>query len=212
MAQKIYKSAMGRVVDLGALMLENENTRAVGNMNVNARGDTLDNANRVVESKPKQVQKHYQRQSTNTSATPPTASTKAAKKQQSEKIKAKIKAAKSKEKVVSDSVLDAYNDERLVSKHDKMPEQPQSAPASVAVEEVPEVEALEEIPEIESLEELAELEAAVPELTQEPTLTPAKPIPRGGLAAAIAKAQTVKQELLKTPRQTAQSKPGVNKI
>ena len=195
MAQKIYKSAMGRVVDIGALILENENVRAVGNMNVNARGDTLDSADRVVESKTKQVQKHYQKQSTNTSAMEPTTSTKVAKKQQAEKTKARVKAAKPKEKVVSDSVLDVYNDERLVSKHDKV----QPAPEPVEVEE---------IPEIESLEELAELEAVVPELTQEP----AKPVPRGGLAAAIAKAQTVKQELLKTPRQMAQNKPGVNKI
>jgi hypothetical protein len=195
MAQKIYKSAMGRVVDIGALMLENENVRAVGNMNVNARGDTLDSADRVVESKTKQVQKQYQKQSTNTSAMMPTTSTKVAKKQQAEKVKARVKASKTKEKVVNDSVLDAYNDERLVSKHDKI----QPEPVEV-----------EEIPEIESLEELAELEAAVPELSQEPA--PSKPIPRGGLAAAIAKAQTVKQELLKTPRQMAQSKPGVNKI
>jgi len=191
MAQKIYKSAMGRVVDIGALMLENENVRAVGNMNVNARGDTLDSANRVIESKTKQVQKHYQKQSTNTSAMEPTTSTAVAKKQQAEKAKIK----KRKEKVVSDSVLDAYNDERLVSVHDKI----QPAPEPVDVEE---------IPEIESLEELAELEAAIPELAQEP----AKPIPRGGLAAAIAKAQTVKQELIKTPRQMAQNKPGVSKI
>ena len=189
MAQKIYKSAMGRVVDIGALMLENENVRAVGNMNVNARGDTLDSANRVIESKTKQVQKHYQKQSTNTSAMEPTTSTAVAKKQQAEKAKIK----KRKEKVVSDSVLDAYNDERLVSVHDK------TQPDPVEVEE---------IPEIESLEELAELEAVVPELAQEP----AKTIPRGGLAAAIAKAQTVKQELLTTPRQMAQNKPGVNKI
>ena len=208
MAQKIYKSAMGRVVDLGALMLENENTRAVGNMNVNARGDTLDNADRVIESKPKQVQKHYQRQSTNTSATTPTSSTREAKKQQAEKVKAKIKSAKTKEKIVSDSVLDVYNNERLVSAHDKM--QAQSTPVPVAADTVPEIESLEEIPEIESLEELAELEAVVPELAQVPT--PAKPIPRGGLAAAIAKAQTVRQELLKTPRQVAQSTPGVSKI
>jgi len=193
MAQKIYKSAMGRVVDIGALMLENENVRAVGNMNVNARGDTLDNANRVIESKPKQVQKHYQKQSTNTSAMMPTTSTAVAKKQQAEKAKTRAKSAKPKEKVVSDSVLDAYNDERLVSVHDKI----QPEPVEV-----------EEIPEIESLEELAELEAVVPELTQEPT----KPVPRGGLAAAIAKAQTVKQELIKTPRQMAQNKPGVSKI
>jgi hypothetical protein len=198
MAQKIYKSAMGRVVDIGALMLENENVRAVGNMNVNARGDTLDSADRVVESKTKQVQKHYQKQSTNTSAMMPTTSTTLAKKQQAEKAKARAKSAKSKEKVVNDSVLDVYNDERLVSKHDKI----QSAPVSV------EDPAVEEIPEIESLEELAELEAVVPELAQEPS----KPVPRGGLAAAIAKAQTVKQELLKTPRQMAQNKPGVNKI
>ena len=191
MAQKIYKSAMGRVVDIGALMLENENVRAVGNMNVNARGDTLDSTNRVIESKTKQVQKHYQKQSTNTSAMEPTTSTIVAKKHQAEKAKIK----KRKEKVVSDSVLDAYNDERLVSVHDKI----QPAPEPVDVEE---------IPEIESLEELAELEAAIPELAQEPT----KPIPRGGLAAAIAKAQTVKQELIKTPRQMAQNKPGVSKI
>jgi hypothetical protein len=189
MAQKIYKSAMGRVVDIGALMLENENVRAVGNMNVNARGDTLDSADRVIESKPKQVQKHYQKQSTNTSAMPPTTSTAVAKKQQAEKAKIK----KRKEKVVNDSVLDAYNDERLVSVHDKI----QPDPVEV-----------EEIPEIESLEELAELEAVVPELVQEP----AKPVPRGGLAAAIAKAQTVKQELIRTPRQMAQNKPGVSKI
>ena len=193
MAQKIYKSAMGRVVDIGALMLENENVRAVGNMNVNARGDTLDSADRVVESRTKQVQKHYQKQSTNTSAILPTTSTAVAKKQQAEKAKARAKAAKNKEKVVNDSVLDAYNDERLVSVHDKI----QPAPVEV-----------EEIPEIESLEELAELEAVVPELVQEP----AKPVPRGGLAAAIAKAQTVKQELIRTPRQMAQNKPGVNKI
>ena len=193
MAQKIYKSAMGRVVDIGALMLENENVRAVGNMNVNARGDTLDSANRVIESKPRQVQKHYQKQSTNTSAMMPTTSTAVAKKQQAEKAKTRAKSAKPKEKVVNDSVLDAYNDERLVSVHDKIQPEP--------------VE-IEEIPEIESLEELAELEAVVPELTQEPT----KPVPRGGLAAAIAKAQTVKQELLKTPRQMAQNKPGVSKI
>jgi len=191
MSQKIYKSAMGRVVDIGALMLENENVRAVGNMNVNARGDTLDSTNRVIESKTKQVQKHYQKQSTNTSAMEPTTSTIVAKKHQAEKAKIK----KRKEKVVSDSVLDAYNDERLVSVHDKI----QPAPEPVEIEE---------IPEIESLEELAELEAAIPELAQEP----AKPIPRGGLAAAIAKAQTVKQELIKTPRQMAQNKPGVNKI
>jgi hypothetical protein len=34
----------------------------------------------------------------------------------------------------------------------------------------------------------------------------------GGLAAAIAKARSIKQEPLKTPRQQAQETPGVRKI
>ena len=37
-------------------------------------------------------------------------------------------------------------------------------------------------------------------------------VPRGGLAAALAKSQAVKQELLKTPRQLAQERAGVKKI
>ena len=199
MSVKIYKSAMGRVVDLGALMLENENVRAVGNMNVNARGDTVDGANRVIETRNKQVQKHYKQQVTNTASVVPAVSTRAAKKQQAQQKASKAKVAKStvpsaaKEKIVDDSVLDAYNEERLVSKFDKMPD-------TVPVDA--------DIPEIESMEELAELEAAIPELPQDTI----KSVPRGGLAAAIAKAQTVKQELLKTPRQAAQARAGVNKI
>jgi len=60
---------MGKPVDLGALFLQNENTRAVGNMNVNARGDILDSANRVVETKTRQAQRKYRRQ-TNVTAGP----------------------------------------------------------------------------------------------------------------------------------------------
>jgi hypothetical protein len=62
MSRKIYRSAMGKPVDLGALFLQNEHTRAVGNMNVNARGDILDSANRVVETKTRQAQRKYRRQ------------------------------------------------------------------------------------------------------------------------------------------------------
>jgi len=62
MSNKIYRSAMGKPVDLGALLLQNEKVRAVGNMNVNARGDIIDSANRVIETKNRQVQRHYQKQ------------------------------------------------------------------------------------------------------------------------------------------------------
>ena len=38
------------------------------------------------------------------------------------------------------------------------------------------------------------------------------PLPAGGLADAIARARTIKQEQAKTPRQLAQEKSGVRKI
>jgi hypothetical protein len=60
---------MGKPVDMGALFLQNENIRAVGNMNSNARGDILDSANRVVETKTRQAQRKYRRQ-TNVTAGP----------------------------------------------------------------------------------------------------------------------------------------------
>ena len=69
---------MGKPVDLGALFLQNEHVRAVGNMNVNARGDVLDSANRVVEPKNRQVQRKYRRQ-TNVSGGAATTGTMAAK-------------------------------------------------------------------------------------------------------------------------------------
>jgi hypothetical protein len=62
MSKKVYKTAMGKTIDMGALMLQNENVRAVGNMGVNARGDILDSADRVIENKNSQLQKQYKRQ------------------------------------------------------------------------------------------------------------------------------------------------------
>ena len=47
---------------MGSLVLQNENVRAVGNMNVNARGDLLDDNNRVISTKPEQVNQQYQKQ------------------------------------------------------------------------------------------------------------------------------------------------------
>lgn len=60
MTVKRYRSAMGKTVDLGALQLKNEHVRAVGNMNVNARGDLVDATNRPIQSRNQQVKKQYQ--------------------------------------------------------------------------------------------------------------------------------------------------------
>jgi hypothetical protein len=66
MTQKTYRTAQGKIVDLGALQLKNENIRAVGNMNVNARGDLLDSNNRPIDSRNNQVGRQYKKQVTNT--------------------------------------------------------------------------------------------------------------------------------------------------
>jgi hypothetical protein len=39
--KRTYRTAQGKMIDLDGLILTNEQTIAVGNMNVNARGDEL---------------------------------------------------------------------------------------------------------------------------------------------------------------------------
>jgi len=65
MTRKVYKSAMGKTVDLGALILQNEQTRAVGNMGVNAAGDLVDSNNKIIDARNRQVHRQYNKQ-TNT--------------------------------------------------------------------------------------------------------------------------------------------------
>lgn len=67
MTRKVYRTAQGKIVDLGALQLQNENIRAVGNMSVNARGDLLNADNRPIDSRNSQVAKQYRRQTSNVS-------------------------------------------------------------------------------------------------------------------------------------------------
>lgn len=56
---KSYRSAMGKNVDMGALLAKNEHTRAVGNMNVNARGDTIDANGRIIKPVTAKVNQAY---------------------------------------------------------------------------------------------------------------------------------------------------------
>jgi hypothetical protein len=61
MTNKIYRSAQGKTVDLGALMLQNETVRAVGNMNVNARGDRIDEHGNPIATRSEQVNRNINR-------------------------------------------------------------------------------------------------------------------------------------------------------
>jgi len=85
MTKKQYRSAMGKTVDMGSLLLQNESVRAVGNMGVNARGDVVNSNNKVIEKKSRQVQRHNRR-STNVSNTPISTGTTALRKAQSAEL------------------------------------------------------------------------------------------------------------------------------
>jgi len=61
MTKRVYKTAQGQLIDIGAIILQNETVRAVGNMNVNARGDLLDANNRVIDQKNQQVSRQHKR-------------------------------------------------------------------------------------------------------------------------------------------------------
>ena len=67
MTKNVYKTAQGKTIDMGKLMLQNENVRAVGNMGVNARGDRIDSHNRVIDSKNSQIKRQNSKQATQAS-------------------------------------------------------------------------------------------------------------------------------------------------
>jgi hypothetical protein len=163
MTNKVYRSAQGKAVDIGALLLQNEQVRAVGNMNVNARGDVLDSNNKVIDQKNRQVQRHIKRQ-TNVSDTVVVTSTAAAKRMQAKQAEA-----------AAQESLEEYAEEDTAVVSEAADVSPLAEPADVS-----------------------------------PLAEPAAE-PRSGLAAAIAKSRSIKQELEKTPRQRAQEQ-GLKKI
>lgn len=63
-----YRTAMGKVVDMSQLAAKNERARAVGNMSVNARGDTIDATGKIVLPVTKKVGDRYQKTVSNRAA------------------------------------------------------------------------------------------------------------------------------------------------
>jgi hypothetical protein len=63
-----YRTAMGKVVDMSQLAAKNERARAVGNMSVNARGDTIDATGKIVLPVTKKVGDRYQQTVSNRAA------------------------------------------------------------------------------------------------------------------------------------------------
>jgi hypothetical protein len=147
MTRKQYRTAMGKTVDMGALMLQNEGIRAVGNMSVNARGDRLNSTNKVIDKKTQQI-KRQNRKHVQSEQIPTATSNAALKKPSQQEMKVDP----------TDSFLDLPSDE---------------------------------------VDEVVEKTSNI--------------VPDGGLAAAIAKAKTVQQTKLPTPRELSKAS-GVKKI
>ena len=60
---KTVKTARGRTLDMGTLAAKNETTRAVSNLNMNARGDIIDNRGNV-EIPREKIQKEFYKNNT----------------------------------------------------------------------------------------------------------------------------------------------------
>lgn len=163
MTKRVYKSAQGKSVDLGALLLKNEGVRAVGNNPVNAGGDMIDSTNRSIQKRTHQVNNQYRKQvQTNVSDEPVVSS----------------------RKKVKEQAVETKNQTAPVIEPVQLPDQIETKPA-------------------EKVETVSAQESDKTESKDEGTT---------GLAAAIAKARSVKQESLKTPAQIAKSTSGVKKI
>lgn len=56
---KVYRSAQGKMIDMDKIRIQNEETIAVGNMHVNARGDELGDGGKVVRNRNEVMDEHY---------------------------------------------------------------------------------------------------------------------------------------------------------
>ena len=191
---KTYRTANGGKVDLGALILSNENTRAAGNMGVNARGDKINSNNEVIETRNEQIQRTYDMAVNNqpVDELPPTS----------------IKHAKKLEK-----------ERAIIEKRESNPTAVKQRPTKTELRKIKKdlPEATKDplpVKEKESLPSAVDDAAEVmsrPEKVVQPAQT-LKKVPQGGLAAAIAKAKEIKEEPEKTARQMQQEQKGVKRI
>jgi len=191
---KTYRTANGGKVDLGALILSNENTRAAGNMGVNARGDKVNSNNEVIETRNEQIQRTYDMAVNNqpVDELPPTS----------------IKHAKKLEK-----------ERAIIEKREANPSAVKQRPTKAELRKIKKdlPEATKDplpVKEKESLPSAVDDAAEVmsrPEKVVQPAQT-LKKVPQGGLAAAIAKAKEIKEEPEKTARQMQQEQKGVKRI
>ena len=182
MAGKMYRSSQGKSIDLGSLLLQNENVRAVGNMGVNARGDVINNRGKSIDSRVNQKKRQYNKQIGPQDVVP-------------SESKTKLAAAVADE-VVDDTV--AVEPKKTTTKKPKASKNKVTKTKVATKEKVKSADVdINDLNNIESNLEKAE---------------ETKSKPMGGLADAIARAKRIKQEAIVPPKERAKQAEGVKKI
>ncbi len=59
MSKRVYKTANGRVINIDAIMAQNEDSIAIGNMRVNARGDELGPGGKIERTRERVMADYY---------------------------------------------------------------------------------------------------------------------------------------------------------
>ena len=58
--KRMYRTMQGKMIDMDRLRAANEDVAAVGNMNVNARGDQIGAGGKIIKPKSEVIQKYYE--------------------------------------------------------------------------------------------------------------------------------------------------------
>ena len=213
--KRTYRTSQGKTVDLGALLLQNENTRAVGNMGVNARGDRIDNRGKVVDSKVQQSTRQYNKQIGPVDELPATSRRAAAVADDVlPQATPTLRSTPTVKKVSTRAEKDAKKAEKDAAKKTSKPQANTVSPSVIDIEEPDPVKSpaggMKKRPGIPGMVPATAI--TEPTVADTPVVEETQPVAPRGLADAIARARSIKQEQAKTPRELAQEKAGVRKI
>tara|TARA_Y100001937_G_scaffold15050_1_gene20442 strand:- start:1086 stop:1685 length:600 start_codon:yes stop_codon:yes gene_type:complete len=193
---KTYRTSSGKTVDFGALLLANETAPAIGNMNVNARGDEIDPAGNITKSR-EQIMREYNELNT---------------------------MVPSDDKIPEGTGISADEDWKdweppktvETSSVPIQPVIPNTPPPPIPTKE-PAPEPIKEPEPVKQKQDeskpmtVAQMVEANPDRVIDKT-NDTKKLPTGGLAAAVAAAKEVEDNVQESPQQKQLNTPGVRRI
>ena len=200
MAKREYKTSTGRAIDFDTLSLKGEETIAVGNMGVNARGDKLGTGGEVVKSREEVMADYYRIHNGTIPEDKPDPDDDPSGPMDSP--------------ITADAVptLEADNDPAIISSDELARALADAAPV---VKEEPALRsvAAEKLAPIEQpTVKMPEEDNHSQEVKEEPVKAEAEE-PKGGLASAVAKVKTTKPVVKeKTAEQEEKAKGGVKRL